>query len=98
MKVSLYVCREWGSDACLKGSEFEVSSPTYALDFMSQLYQLYQDGICCDVVLSTGDYQTTAHKVVLMASSEYFKSFFQAQGSSCDFIFMPSGLYFEIPF
>lgn len=83
---------EWCSDACLKGSEFEVSSPTYALDFMSQLHQFYQDGICCDVVLSTGDYQTTAHKVVLMASSEYFKSFFQAQGSSCDFIFMPPGI------
>lgn len=79
-----------------KSSTVELSSPTFAVDCMSELYELYQKGICCDVILSTGDCQTCAHKVVLMASSEYFKSLFLGPGSGNDFIVLPSGELFYL--
>lgn len=46
----------------------------YAGDLLRMLRALFQQKICCDVVVSAGRFQLHAHKVVLIASSGYFKS------------------------
>ena len=93
--TSWQICHTSIGSVLLRSTSIELSCPTFAVDCMSELYDLYQQGICCDVTLSTGDYQTSAHKVVLMASSEYFKSLFL--GSPDDFIVLPSGELFHCP-
>lgn len=93
----LYGCRVSCPVNYFKSSTIELSSPTFAVDCMSELYELYQHGICCDVVLSTGDCQTSAHKVVLMASSEYFKVLFTGSRPSDDFVVLPSSELFCLP-
>lgn|SRR6218665_2348055 len=52
----------------------DMTSSSYATDLLRMLSSLYEEKICCDVVLSAGRFQTQAHKVVLIASSGFFKS------------------------
>lgn len=52
----------------------DMTSKSYATDLLRMLSSLYDQKICCDVVLSAGRFQTQAHKVVLIASSGFFKS------------------------
>uniref|UniRef100_A0A915IS41 Uncharacterized protein n=1 Tax=Romanomermis culicivorax TaxID=13658 RepID=A0A915IS41_ROMCU len=49
----------------------------YTTDFMKQLKQLRDQGFLCDVRVIAGDMEYPAHKMVLAASSSYFKGLFE---------------------
>ena len=59
---------------CINPEYKELSSNCYASQLLICMNRLYEERICCDVVLTAGGFQVEAHKLVLMAASDYFKT------------------------
>lgn len=64
------------SDSNCAGPHYYFSDVAHSKDLVNALKFLRQDEDLCDVVLRVGSTSISAHKVVLAASSPYFKAMF----------------------
>lgn len=62
-------------DSC-PGPQYHFTDVAHSKDLVNGLKFLRQDEDLCDVVLKVGNISISAHKVVLAASSPYFKAMF----------------------
>ena len=52
----------------------ELSCSSYSSELLGFLRYLYEEKVCCDVILAAGSFQAAAHKIVLIAASGFLKS------------------------
>lgn len=64
------------SDSGSTGPQFLFSDVAHSKDLVNALRVLRQDEDLCDILLRVGGTTISAHKVVLAASSPYFKAMF----------------------
>ena len=64
------------SDSSCSSAQYDFTDVAHSKDLVNALRFLRQDEDLCDVVLRVGSTSISAHKVVLAASSPYFKAMF----------------------
>lgn len=64
------------NDSYCSGQQYHFTDVAHSIDLVNGLKFLRQDEDLCDVVLRVGSATISAHKVVLAASSPYFKAMF----------------------
>ena len=51
-----------------------MTSTSHSSDLVTSLRRLFEEKVGFDVVLTAGGFQASAHKVIVMATSDYLKS------------------------
>lgn len=72
------------NDSNCAGPQYYFTDVAHSKGLVNALRFLRQDEDLCDVVLRVGGTSISAHKVVLAASSPYFKAMFAGKSKSLD--------------